>query len=149
MNWKKLMQECSNVTEKPNAGQNNTQEQQKSSGQKYDSIVEQMAQDESKKSIAVDLDGTLAEYTGWKGINHIGKPLKPMVNRIYKWISEGYQVKIFTARAADPRSYDIIRNWLRANGLPDMVITNVKDSSMKEIWDDLAVRVKKNTGERE
>jgi hypothetical protein len=27
--------------------------------------------------IGVDLDGTLAHYDGWKGIDHIGEPIKP------------------------------------------------------------------------
>lgn len=50
-----------------------------------------------------DLDGTLAFYDTWHGINHIGKPIKPMVDRIKKMHAEGKRVKILTARAC-PRS---------------------------------------------
>lgn len=31
--------------------------------------------------IGVDLDGTLAEYDGWKGPDEIGAPVEPMVER--------------------------------------------------------------------
>ena len=32
--------------------------------------------------IGVDLDGTLAEYHGWKGSEHIGPPIPLMVERV-------------------------------------------------------------------
>ena len=50
-----------------------------------------------------DLDGTLAKYDGWKGIDHIGEPVKPMVDLIKRMHDEGKVVKILTARVA-PRS---------------------------------------------
>ena len=46
----------------------------------------------------MDLDGTLAHYEGWNGVNHIGAPLAPMVERVKKWLAAGKTVKIFTAR---------------------------------------------------
>ena len=47
-----------------------------------------------------DLDGTLAKYDGWKGIDHIGEPVKPMVDLIKRMHAEGKVIKIMTARAA-------------------------------------------------
>lgn len=47
-----------------------------------------------------DLDGTLAKYDGWKGIDHIGDPIAPMVKLIRQMHDEGKVVKIMTARAA-------------------------------------------------
>ena len=47
-----------------------------------------------------DLDGTLAKYDGWKGIDHIGEPVKPMVELIKRMHDEGKVVKIMTARVA-------------------------------------------------
>ena len=47
-----------------------------------------------------DLDGTLAKYDGWKGIDHIGEPVKPMVDLIKRMHSECKVVKILTARVA-------------------------------------------------
>ena len=50
-----------------------------------------------------DLDGTLAKYDGWKGIDHIGEPVKPMVDLIKRMHAEGRIVKILTARVS-PRA---------------------------------------------
>ena len=47
-----------------------------------------------------DLDGTLAKYDGWKGIDHIGEPVKLMVDLIKRMHAEGKVVKILTARVA-------------------------------------------------
>ena len=45
--------------------------------------------------IGVDLDGTLAQYAGFKGPEHIGDPIPEMVARIKEWLSEGKTVKKF------------------------------------------------------
>ena len=50
-----------------------------------------------------DLDGTLAKYDKWEGIDHIGEPVKPMVDLIRKMHDEGKVVKILTARVS-PRA---------------------------------------------
>lgn len=58
---------------------------------------------EGKPWYGFDLDGTLAVYDKWEGIDHIGEPVKPMVDLIKKMHDEGKVVKIVTARVA-PRS---------------------------------------------
>lgn len=58
---------------------------------------------EGKVWYGFDLDGTLAKYDGWKGIDHIGEPVKPMVDLIKRMRAEGKVVKIMTARVA-PRA---------------------------------------------
>lgn len=50
-----------------------------------------------------DLDGTLAVYDVWRGIDHIGRPIPPMVNMVRNMHAHGLKVKILTARVA-PRS---------------------------------------------
>ena len=69
-----------------------------------------------------------------------------MMDRIKQWIAQGKTVKIFTARATIPQQIPPIREWLRQNGLPELEITNMKDFSMVECWDDRAVEVVTNTG---
>lgn len=97
--------------------------------------------------IGVDLDGTLAQYSGWQGLDHVGKPVPVMLARVRYWLAEGYTVKIFTARAtAGERGTEPIKKWLAENGLPDLEITNCKDFAMIELWDDRAVQVVANTG---
>ena len=100
------------------------------------------------KWIGVDLDGTLAHYDKWRGADHIGKPVMPMVRRIKSWMKQGKTVKIFTARAAEPSHIPPVKRWLKDNGLPALEVTNVKDHGMVELWDDRVVRVVKNRGKR-
>lgn len=100
--------------------------------------------------IGVDLDGTLAHYDHWRGIEHIGAPIAKMVERVGEWLDKGYDVKVFTARVHGEDGHIaryFVKKWLLAHGLPDLEVTNVKDFSMWELWDDRAVRVKINTGE--
>lgn len=107
--------------------------------------------------IAVDLDGTLAHYDGWQGPTHIGPPIPAMAARVKKWLAEGKDVRIFTARAwasedADPYEresvLDVIRAWCRKHLGTELVITCTKDYGMIELWDDRAVQVEANTGRR-
>ncbi len=97
--------------------------------------------------IGVDLDGTLAHYTGWQGAEHIGDPIPEMLERVHLWIANGMTVKIFTARACLPQQVPPIQAWLNKHGLGDLEITNEKDFGMVELWDDRVVRVITNTGQ--
>lgn len=97
--------------------------------------------------IGVDLDGTLARYDGWRGLDRIGKPVPVMLARVRHWLEEGYTVKIFTARAGEgEKGIAPVKKWLAENGLPDLEVTNRKDFAMIELWDDRAVQVVANTG---
>lgn len=97
--------------------------------------------------IGVDLDGTLANYDGFRGLDHIGAPVPAMLNRVKAWLKAGIEVRIFTARASEgARANDPIQKWLNDNGLPWLQVTNVKDYNMFQLWDDRAVRVEMNTG---
>lgn len=99
-----------------------------------------------KQWIGVDLDGTLAEYTTWRGENHIGQLIPKMMKRILLWLKAGKTVKIFTARASQPAQIPVVEAWLKENGLDGLEVTNIKDHGMIELWDDKAKRVEKNTG---
>ena len=96
--------------------------------------------------IGVDLDGTLAEYTEWKGLEHIGKPIPLMKKRVLEWIEAKYTVKIVTARASIAKGIPPVKEWLAENGFPDLEVTNQKDFNMIELWDDRAIQVITNTG---
>lgn len=97
--------------------------------------------------IGVDLDRTLAESDGkWRGPNYIGPPIDAMVERVKKWLEEGKDVRIFTARY--PRGLPAIRRWCKKYLGRSLPITNVKDEKMIELWDDRAIQVKPNTGEK-
>lgn len=108
--------------------------------------------------IGVDLDGTLAEYHGWRGVDHIGEPIGPMVERVKAWLAEGKEVKIFTARVHGHGTDDLsnggkidavspIQDWCKKHIGQALPVTNVKDFGMIELWDDRAIQVKTNTGQ--
>lgn len=101
------------------------------------------------KWIGVDLDGTLAEYTGFVSPDHIGEPIPLMLERVKHWIANGIRVKIFTARVCDglPATKRTIELWCLKHIGQVIEVTNSKDYGMIELWDDRAVRVVHNTGE--
>jgi hypothetical protein len=112
----------------------------------------------SKGWIGVDLDRTLVEYHGFQGMDHIGEPVLLMVERVRKWLSEGQDVRIFTARVYLPKEYTLEEwknHWLAHSAIEGfcvntfnrrLPITCCKDLSMIRLYDDLAVQVEPNTG---
>ena len=96
-------------------------------------------------SIAVDLDGTLAKYSTFK--NKIGEPIPKMMNKVKKWLDEGKEVVIFSARAKNAGERKKIKRWLFENDLPSLEVTNVKSPEFEVMYDDRAKEVKANTGE--
>ena len=103
--------------------------------------------------IGVDFDGTLAMYDSWKGANHAGKPIDLMVRRVKIWLENGKKVKIFTARADETRldykeNIQTVKKWcLEVFGI-ELEITNRKDMTMIQLWDDRAIQLIENTGVR-
>ena len=96
--------------------------------------------------VGVDLDGTLAIWDNQSSLRRIGKPVPGMLEFVKRMLKTGIQVKIFTARAGDPRQVAMIKKWLVANGLPVLDVTNVKDYNMQTLYDDRCVQVERNTG---
>lgn len=104
-----------------------------------------------KPWVGVDLDGTLAEYTGEHNELVIGPPIQPMLSKIHQLLDDGLEVKIFTARIACEEPYRTtvyyrIKKWLKEIGLEHLEITNIKDGYMVELYDDRAVQVEWNSG---
>lgn len=113
--------------------------------------------------IGVDFDGTLAEYDHWRGEDHIGAPIQPMVERVKGWLTEGRDVRIFTARVYQPAVVENgfhvvpiakteaqrhIEEWCQEHLGCVLPVTNIKDYGLTELWDDRAVQVERNTGRR-
>ena len=108
-----------------------------------------------KKYYAVDLDGTLAHYEGWSP--EIGKPIPKMIKRVKKWLEEGKEVRIFTARVSrfhDTTNEEVaairlkIQKWCVEHLGKQLEVTNIKEHGLVELWDDRAVQVIPNTGKR-
>lgn len=112
--------------------------------------------------IGVDLDGTLAEYHGW-GNGEIGVPIPRMVARVKKWLADGVEVRIFTARVGVGAGFSsesgvcdtlefanqqraLIESWCEIHIGQKLPVTSQKDFAMIELWDDRCVFVAMNTG---
>lgn len=105
--------------------------------------------------IGVDLDGTLAHYDGFKGPTVIGAPIPAMVERVKRWLAQGKQVKIFTARVyakenEDPKQAEearaAIEKWSKQHLGRVLPVTYKKDRNMVRLYDDRARQVQFNTG---
>lgn len=101
--------------------------------------------------IGVDLDGTLAEYGGWQGADHIGAPVPLMLARVKEWLARGIEVRIFTARVALDEDGSVVASieaWCEEHVGQKLAVTCQKDYGMVELWDDRCVQVIPNTGQR-
>ena len=86
----------------------------------------------------VDFDGTLVKENSSK----INEPVMPMVERVRKWLEEGEDVIIFTARGYQRTVEDFCVKYF---GRP-LQITNVKMRGQAEWYDDRAIAVERDTG---
>lgn len=99
--------------------------------------------------IGFDLDGTLAHYDGWDGIEHIGYPIKPICDIAKQMIADGKDVRIFTARVYGSQKETAlvpIQKWCLKHLGKVLPVTNEKDFGMILLYDDRCVQVETNTG---
>lgn len=98
--------------------------------------------------VGVDLDGTLAQYDGFKGDTAIGAPIRPMVLRVKALLAAGIDVRLFTARAYDAseEALQAMRAWCAEHLGQEIPITCTKDHGMIAFFDDRAYRVQRNVG---
>ena len=93
-----------------------------------------------KIHFAIDLDGTLLEYDGWKGEYHFGEPLPGAIEWVKAAVEAGHTVTIFTSR----RQHKIVASKLEEMGFPKMKVTSQKQSNFTTIIDDRAFRFSSN-----
>ena len=107
----------------------------------------------AKNWIGFDLDGTLAEYSSWQGVTHIGRPIPKMVSEVRRYLEAGWTVKIFTARTSSlntPEDQALARStieeWCLNHIGQKLEVTSEKDFNLVEYYDDRAISVEFNTG---
>ena len=64
-------------------------------------------------TIAVDFDGVIAEYDGWKGPGAVGPPRKDVIEALEILRSEGWKIVVYSTRAAEE-----IRPYLIEHRIP-------------------------------
>lgn len=78
-----------------------------------------------QRTLCVDLDGTLASYDHWRGLAHIGKPIKSVVSMVRREAARGSYIIINTCRVTTavtnrliPQSLEAVCTWLKKNRIP-------------------------------
>ena len=100
--------------------------------------------------VAVDFDGTLSAYDGQETIDYdpsrCGPPVPKMVERIKKWLAQGDEVVIFTARlhpSHGPEKVkmgeEAIKTWCMWVFGRELKVTCMKDPEIRVFYDDKAV----------
>lgn len=97
-------------------------------------------------TIAVDFDGVIAEYSGWKGSKTLGEPREDVAQVLHKLRREGWKIVIHTTRSETQ-----IVDYLFRNRIPyDEINHNscYENTGAKPVatvyWDDRAVRYSGN-----
>ncbi len=93
-------------------------------------MTEEMMKDEEKKKprkkmVSVDIDGTLAHYDGWKGVDKIGSPI-PGAREFMEQLHKFARIQIYTARTNTKRNkghteeelVGYVKAWLDESGMP-------------------------------
>jgi hypothetical protein len=95
----------------------------------------------SRRTIAVDFDGVVADYDGWKGPEILGSPRADVVQALRTLHGEGWKIVIHTTRGEAE-----IRDYLTRHGIPQDEINRNSDyqtGGVKPVadvyWDDRAV----------
>ncbi len=71
--------------------------------------------EEKKKSrpYAFDFDGVIAEYEGFKGPEHSGKPIEAVVNAMRMLKEEGHKIIIYSTRGEE-----MLKKYCAENNIP-------------------------------
>ena len=75
------------------------------------------------KTVCVDMDGVLASYDGWKGVDHIGDPIEGARDFVDA-LAKDFKIMIFSTRCnAEVNKFydvetlvDIVKEWLQTHG---------------------------------
>ena len=93
-----------------------------------------------RRTIAVDFDGVVAEYDGWKGKGVLGLPRKDVIEALHQLRAEGWKIVIHTTRSEQE-----VRPYLIRHGIPHHEINKNSDYrtlGVKPVadvyWDDRA-----------
>ncbi len=100
----------------------------------------------SRRTIAVDFDGVVAEYDDWQGIGVLGAPLQDVLDVLRTLRAEGWKIVIHTTRGEEE-----IAGYLAEHQIPYDEINRNSDyrtNGVKPVadvyWDDRAVRYSGN-----
>lgn len=96
----------------------------------------------SARTVAVDFDGVIADYDGWKGYGVFGEPRRDVLEALEGLRREGWKIVVHTTRSEAE-----VLEYLVHHGIPHDEINRNSDyetNGVKPVadvyWDDRAVR---------
>lgn len=101
----------------------------------------------NKQTILVDLDGVLAKYEAWDGVENIGDPIAG-AQQFLMDLRNNYQVGIYTTRCSPDfnpgydsiQLYHFVKKWLDKNQMPYNFISQSRGKPLATAYvDDRAV----------
>jgi hydroxymethylpyrimidine pyrophosphatase-like HAD family hydrolase len=66
------------------------------------------------KTVCIDLDGTIAHYTEWRGETHFGEPIEGVRQALEQIQQNGWKIIIFTTRS----NTALIEEYLHEHSIP-------------------------------
>ena len=85
------------------------------------------------KTLVIDFDGVLHSYrSGWKGATVIPDPPVPGAIEWLTHAVERFEVAVLSARSRETGGIDAMRDWLRAAGLTEEVLSQVRFPKQKQ-----------------
>ena len=103
---------------------------------------------QTPRTIAVDFDGVIADYDGWKGAGVLGPPRRDVLEALRGLHAEGWKIIIHTTRGETE-----ISGYLVEHGIPHHEINRNSDyrtQGTKPVadvyWDDRALRYSGDAG---
>ena len=95
-----------------------------------------------RRTIAVDFDGVISNYSGWKGRDILGPPRDDVRDALHALRADGWKIIIHTTRGVEP-----VRSYLLSANVPFDEINRNSDYSNEGpkpiatvYWDDRALR---------
>ena len=65
-----------------------------------------------KPVLAIDFDGVASQYYGWKGEDHLGRPMPGLERFLERVVEQGWQIILYSCRPAWR-----LKNWAEQYGL--------------------------------
>lgn len=89
----------------------------------------------TKQHFAIDLDGTLLQYDGFKNLHDFGDPIPHALEWVTKKLAAGHKITVFTTRP----NFAEVQKALLDRGFPKLEVTNVKSHHFSCFIDDRAM----------
>ncbi len=99
-------------------------------------------QNGSRRTIAVDFDGVIAEYDGWKGAGVLGAPRVDVRNALRTLRAEGWKIVIYTTRGEAEIAEYLVRHEFHYDEINrNSDYTTLGHKPVADVyWDDRAFR---------